>query len=284
LEDALRSSIGLTALGALLMSAAAAWAFDDAKYPDLKGAWHRSVLPTPRFDPTKPRGLAQQAPLTPEYQALFEASLGDQAVGGQGDHTAYRCLAWGMPAMMNGYAPIQIVVMPDTTYMMIDDGNDSVRRIFTDGRDWPDDPALNFTGYSVGKWIDSDGDGRYDVLEVETRDFKGPRVYDNTGLALHADNKSIIKERIYLKKSDPNILRDEITVIDHALTRPWSAIKEYKRDTTSNMFWSEDVCAESNNHVHIGKEDYVLSADGFLMPAKKDQAPPDLHYFTRTKK
>jgi hypothetical protein len=271
-------------LGMLLMPAAAAWAFDDAKYPDLKGAWHRTVFPAPRFDPAKPRGLAQQPPLTPEYQALFQASLDDQAAGGQGNHTAYKCLAWGMPAMMNGYAPIEIVVMPDTTYMLIDDGNDSVRRIFTDGRDWPDDPALNFTGYSVGKWIDTDGDGRYDVLEVETRDFKGPRVYDNTGLALHADNKSIIKERIYLKKSDPNILRDEITVIDHALTRPWSAIKEYKRDATPNMFWSEDICAEGNNHVHIGKEDYVLSADGFLMPAKKDQAPPDLHYFAGAKK
>src|SRR5258708_28595120 len=32
--------------------------------------------------------------------------------------------------------------------------------------------------YSIGKWLDTDGDGRYDMLEVETRGFKGPRVYD----------------------------------------------------------------------------------------------------------
>ena len=29
----------------------------------------------------------------------------------------------------------------------------------------------------------------------------------------------------------------------------------------------------------IGKENYFLSADGLLMPAQKDQPPPDLHYF-----
>jgi hypothetical protein len=29
----------------------------------------------------------------------------------------------------------------------------------------------------------------------------------------------------------------------------------------------------------IGKDAYMLSAEGFLMPTKKDQAPPDLRYF-----
>jgi hypothetical protein len=38
-------------------------------------------------------------------------------------------------------------------------------------------------------------------------------------------------------------------------------------------------CAENNLHVRIGGEDYMISADGLLMPAKKDQPPPDLRYF-----
>ncbi len=93
-----RSSIAAIALMAALVSTIpAAQAFDDAKYPDMKGAWHRALAPMPRFDPSKPRGLAQQPPLTPEFQALFEASLADQAAGGQGNHTVYTCLAWGMP-------------------------------------------------------------------------------------------------------------------------------------------------------------------------------------------
>ena len=32
------------------------------------------------------------------------------------------------------------------------------------------------------------------------------------------------------------------------------------------MTWAEYDCAESNNHVQIGKEYYFLSADGYLMP------------------
>jgi hypothetical protein len=34
----------------------------------------------------------------------------------------------------------------------------------------------------------------------------------------------------------------------------------------------------------IGKENYFLSGDGMLMPAKKNQAPPDLRYFKSTQK
>jgi hypothetical protein len=37
--------------------------------------------------------------------------------------------------------------------------------------------------------------------------------------------------------------------------------------------------AEGNVHVEIAGQNYFLSADGFLMPARKDQSPPDLKYF-----
>jgi hypothetical protein len=38
-------------------------------------------------------------------------------------------------------------------------------------------------------------------------------------------------------------------------------------------------CAEGNTHVHLGNENYFIGADGLLMPAKKNQAPPDLKWF-----
>jgi hypothetical protein len=118
------------------------------------------------------------------------------------------------------------------------------------------------------------------VLEVETRGVKGPRVYENTGIPLHADNQTIIRERIYLDKTDANLLHDEITTIDHALTRPWTVVKDYRRTPISEpIWWRESVCAENNVHVTIGNEIYFLSGDGFLMPSKKHQPPPDLRYF-----
>ena len=57
---------------------------DDAQYPDLKGQWIRVSPPgQPAFDPSKPRGWGQQAPLTEEYQAVFRANLADLAAGGE---------------------------------------------------------------------------------------------------------------------------------------------------------------------------------------------------------
>ena len=76
----------LATAAALLATSAIAQAFDDAKYPDLSGAWERTGGAAPRFDTSKPRGLPQKAPLTAEFQTLYQASLADQAAGGQGDY------------------------------------------------------------------------------------------------------------------------------------------------------------------------------------------------------
>ena len=48
------------------------------------------------------------------------------------------------------------------------------------------------------------------------------------------------------------------------------------------MLWEDYECSEGNNHVVIGKDNYFVSGDGYLMPTKKGQAPPDLRYFKRT--
>ena len=140
-------------------------------------------------------------------------------------------------------------------------------------------------GYSIGHWIDEADEGRYTVLEVETRGpFKGPHAYDASGLPLHFDNQSTFKERLHLDKNDPNLLHDEITAYDHALTRPWSVDKTFQRNQNPRPVWLEANCAEGNPNVVIGKENYFLSSDGFLMPAKKDQPPPDLRYFEQLRK
>jgi hypothetical protein len=176
---------------------------------------------------------------------------------------------------------MEIIVLPDITYIRIDHIRDSRRRIFTDGRDWPKDVQPSFDGFSIGRWIDTDGDGRFDTLEVETRNLKGPRALDPTGLPLHEDNQTIVKERIYLDKAEPNLLHNDMTVIDHAFTRPWTVAKKYRRDKTEYPIWPEDMCVESSELVFIGNEMYFRSGEGYLMPAKKGQAPPDLRYFKR---
>ena len=279
-----RSLTGAFALAAALtmtlMATGGALAADESKYPNWKGQWRtinfRLGGQVIKYDPNKAWGPAQQAPLTPEYQKVLEASMADQASGGLGNYPSARCLPGGMPRMMA--SPTQeYVITPETTYIML---GGEMRRVFTDGREWASDVEPTYDGYSIGRWIDEDGDGRYSVLAVETRGpFKGPRAYDASGLPLHFDNQSIFKERFHLDKSDANLLHDEITVIDHALTRPWSVDKTFRRSTKKYPNWGRSSCNEGNNQLVIGTENYFLSAEGMLMPAKKDQPPPDLRYF-----
>ncbi len=116
------------------------------------------------------------------------------------------CGPVGMPRVMIMYEPMEIVIKPNVIYMLIESMS-PIRRIYTDGRAWPQESDPQFNGYSIGKWIDTDGDGTYDTLEIETRDMRGPRLFDSAGIPLHADNETVVKERLYLDKKDPDILR-----------------------------------------------------------------------------
>jgi len=272
----LRSLIVTAALTAA--STAGAQIVDLGKYPDFSGQWKRPAGVGIQWDQSKPLGPAQQAPLTPEYQARYVANLADQGEGGQGDDTTGRCIPHGMPRVMTVVFPMEIVIMPKTTYILTD--YTVPRRIFTDGRDWPKEVEPTFNGLSIGKWVDPDADGRYATLEVETRGFKSPRNFEASGIRLHDDGQTVIKERIHLDRANKNILIDEITTIDNALTRPWTVTKRYVRETNPNLVWHFNDCAENNQHVFIGKDSYFVTADGFLMPVKKGQRPPDLRYFS----
>jgi hypothetical protein len=276
-----RSTLGTIVLAAALAALTiGSQAQDLSKYPDWSGIWRGDH--GPQWDPSKRPGLAQQPPLTPEYQAIFEASLKDQEKGGQGNNVRFTCMPSGMPRTMTVLFQIEFVVTPKTTFLNFSTNNPT-RRIYTDGRDWPKNDEPSFSGYSLGRWLDTDGDGKYDTLEVETRNIKGHRTYDNTGLPLHEDNQTIVKERIYVDKARPDRINDEITTIDHALMRPWTVTKSYIREKPG-VPWIDLICNENNPHVVIGGQNYFLSYDGFLMPARKDQSPPDLRYFNQTRR
>ena len=125
-------------VGTFLLVISPLKASDETKYPDWRGAWQRWTPPNatretgnggtnltaggqPSFDQTKPWGLGQQAPLTPEYQKVLEESIADQVKGGQGnffDH-GVRCMPAGMPLMMIAFLPMEFVITPETSYVLI---------------------------------------------------------------------------------------------------------------------------------------------------------------------
>jgi hypothetical protein len=278
-----RSTITLTLAAALAVATFAAHAHDASQYPDWSGQWRRPGLGQGNaWDPTKPIGRGEQAPLTAEYQAIFEAGLANQASGGQGTDPVYLCYPMGLPRGMIGIMPMQFIVRAETTYLFGELFN-YFRRIYTDGREWPANIKPTFAGYSIGKWLDTDGDGRFDTLEIETRGLKNPHSYDSSGIPFHKDQRAVIKEWIHADKNDPNILYNDVTSIDNALTRPWSVTRSYRRQPPPAL-WVETNCNEDNRHIEIRGENYVLSGDGFLMPAHKDQPPPDLRYFNQPPK
>jgi hypothetical protein len=276
---ALALALALTLAGALALGVSHSRAGDEARYPDLKGEWMR--LGSGSFDPGKPAGRGQQAPLTPEYQAVLEASLAEQAAGGQGNNPMGECIPPGMPRTMIDYEGMEFLVTPETTYIILLEPMNQLRRIYTDGRAWPAQITPSYLGYSIGTWVDEDHDGRLDTLLVETRAIKGPRSYDSSGMPFHRDGQTVIKERIYPDRANGDIVHNEITTFDHALTRPWTVTRSYRR--VQQQIWIEINCAEDNHQVRIGGERYYVSGDGYLMPTRKDQPAPDLRAFDRAR-
>jgi hypothetical protein len=265
------------ALGLLIaLMPAPARAQEASRLPDWKGQWIRTG--SGNFDPTKPPGLRQGAPLTPAYQAILEASIAAQAAGGQGNDPMARCIPPGMPRMMINYGlGMEFLLTPDTTYLLFGEPMRQLRRIFTDGRAWPAEIAPTFSGYSIGRWEGDDGHGHASRLAVETRGMRGPRSYDSSGIPFHADGRTVVAERMYLDPGKPDVLYDQMTVQDAALTNPWSVTRSYRRER--HPVWLETICGEVEPQVRIGPEEYFVTYDGLLMPTRKDQPPPDLRNF-----
>src|SRR5258708_14961264 len=128
-------AIALTA--AMLMTVGADRAVDKSKYPYLSGQWKRPTGVSNQYDTSKPR-TAEEAPLTPEYQKIFEANLKDQAEGGQGTDPTYICIPDGMPRAMNVIFPMEIVITPNIAYVVIEYLS-MLHRVYTDERAWPKD-------------------------------------------------------------------------------------------------------------------------------------------------
>jgi hypothetical protein len=120
-----RSSTAM--IGAALacsLSSGSAQITNHGKYPSWKGQWTVILAPgvggqNVKFDPNKPWGPGQQAPLTPEYQKVLEESMADQVAGGVGNYPSAYCMAGGMPRMMST-GRFEYVITLETTYILVD--------------------------------------------------------------------------------------------------------------------------------------------------------------------
>ncbi len=105
---------------------------------------------------------------------------------------------------------------------------------------------------------------------------------NRTGLPLHEDNQTIVKERLYLDKNNKDILHDEVTTIDNAFTRPWTVDKHYvaraqaamvriqlpaNRTRRSSSARSEYL-AERRRQAHAGPQRSAAAGPALFQPSQ----------------
>src|SRR5438094_9351562 len=115
-----RNSIWAAAMAtALFATPSVAQVVDFGKYPNFKGQWVRTG------NPNNWRALAGPAPLTPEYKKIFDDITADLKAGGPGNWPSTFCIPAGMPAMMSFYDPMEMIITPENTNILISHKDES---------------------------------------------------------------------------------------------------------------------------------------------------------------
>jgi len=122
-----------------------------SKYPDLSGQWKRPPGVSNQYDISKTahrRGSAADTGIPEDLRGQTSRTRpkADKAPTRPTPASQTACRR-----AMNVIFPMEIVVTPKTTYVMIEYLT-MLRRIYTDGRDWPKDAEPSFMGYSIGNW------------------------------------------------------------------------------------------------------------------------------------
>jgi len=161
--------------------------------PDLSGVWR--VEPTPLAELTRlfgdlspgavlgddPRTFSkylfnvladfepEDAPIRPEAAEIVRKRAPDAGK----DFPTGHCLAAGVPTGLMIPIPFKIIQTSGLIVMLFE-GDNTIRQIYTDGRKHPSDPFPLWLGYSVGKW-------EGDTLAVDTVGFNDKSWLDAMG-------------------------------------------------------------------------------------------------------
>jgi hypothetical protein len=224
----------LAALVTAAVLAGAAAAQSDTR-PDLTGSWERyrgqagdPANPPPESPPPL------KAPLLAEWQARRAAEREADARGEPLASNYTHCIPDGVPSMMSGPFPFEIV-QSATQVNIAQEAYSQIRRIYLDKPQVTlDEIELGFYGRSVGEWRD-------DTLVVDTIGIKD---YVRFRDVPHTPDMRVT-ERFRLVT--PDILWDEITIEDpEILERPWTVTFAYKRMPGYEII--EYVCEDNREY------------------------------------
>lgn len=180
---------------------------------DLSGVWYNST-----FDGTAKYTFA----MTDEaktFQAGFEPMLDDPSL---------RCVSDGLPRVSGGPFSKEILqpsLAPDARVTILYEDMHSIRRVYMDGREFPEDVDDRFAsmGYSIGHWDGS-------TLVIETRGLKDG-IWHRSGTPFSWQAK--ITEHIYRIDEDTlwvDMILEDPANYDRPLKRTtvWQARPDYE--------------------------------------------------------
>ena len=206
--------------------------------PDLSGTWERYPPRDETADPRYAPSPIPDPPLKPEYKRPWEenqAKLAARLAESQpaGDNYVH-CIPDGMPAMMQGMFPMEIFQRPEQINITQEAFNQT-RRIYM-GEALPawDEVDPSFYGTSVAHW-------EGDTLVIETTGIKENVRFRWTP---HSEQMKIT-ERISLLA--PGILRDQISIEDTYLEKPWTYSYTFRRTPEYKLL--EYVCEDNREYV-----------------------------------
>lgn len=203
-------------------------------HPDWGGIWQR--VGGIGLNPTLKPGQIDRPELTPQYQAMYDASLASLQAGKPIADPTAACEPPNGVRIMNMVYPMEIFQRPGLMAIFAE-WDHQVRRIYTDGRKPDADTERSYMGYSVGRW-------EGDELDVTTTLFKGVAVLNQAGLTL--SDEMAMHER--WKQTGADTLTNTITLTDaKALRAPYTYTKTFKR-APADFEIMEYTCVENNRN------------------------------------
>lgn len=207
--------------------------------PDFTGTWER--YPAPGEAKTEPRYAPTPIPAPPlkaQFRGPYEAQqkkLASRIEEGQpaGDNYVH-CIPDGMPAMMMGMFPMEVMQRSEQINITQEAFNQTRRIYMNQALPKWDEIDPSFFGRSVGRW-------EGDTLVVETT---GVKEHVTFRWAPHSESMKIT-ERISLLA--PDYLKDEVTVEDDHLERPWTWAWTFRRMKDYKL--QEYVCEDNREYV-----------------------------------
>jgi len=185
------------------------------------GTWHAKRHAEPAPQPPRPvdfsgvwsRTSSGLARVTLDYTPAAQAAVDDYHYL---DDPALRCVSPGLVRISGWPYPLEIV-QNDEQLTILYESFHEVRRIFLDGRGYPEQLPHRSMGYSLGRWEGS-------TLVVETKMLTAAHV-DLAGQPL-SENARVV-ERMSLS-DDGSTLRSELTLHDP---------QNYRRPITRHRAW-----------------------------------------------